>query len=102
MTENRTPAIVLNVQGGSFLEVHRAFLEKARELLPADFLVLLKHRLHEGFASRVLYKETVSTVRAPLVDFVIEPSDLYRELLAALLAGDIDVIHRFVHGSFLH
>lgn len=67
--------------------------------LPEPLCTQFFDALHEAFARRLIYQEVVRAVRATIIETEVIPTDLYRNLLMALRAGDLDAIQRFVHGA---
>ncbi len=67
--------------------------------LPEPLCTQFFKALHEAFSRRLIYQEVVRAVWATVIQTEVVPTDLYRNLLMALRAGDDDAIERFAHGD---
>lgn len=72
---------------------------RLRAGLPADLRVALLDRLKKCPPSFVEREDEVIALRTLRRRIVVHPRRWYRELLAALRAGDVDAVARFAHGG---
>lgn len=100
MSEYRLPPVqgVDRYCGRPFFSFRRSLTESVGEVFGLEFQLGFLYRLSECAQREGYGKYVVATVGADRV-CVVMPDDLLFELFAALAAGDLDAIRRFVHGD---